>query len=53
MSYANSEGPDTRAHPCSLIWIFSGRTVAIDSVSWQDQCRPRSNAALSGTVLFA
>ena len=23
MIYANSEGPAERAHPCSLIWIFS------------------------------
>ena len=23
MPYANSEGPDGRAHPCSLLWTFS------------------------------
>ena len=22
MPHANSEGPDERAHPCSLIWLF-------------------------------
>ena len=25
MPYAKTEGPDDRAHPCSLIWTFSVR----------------------------
>ena len=25
MPYANSEGPNEHAHPCSLIWTFSVR----------------------------
>ena len=36
-SYANREGSDGRAHPCSLIWTYTA--VSIDSVSGQRRLR--------------
>ena len=43
VSYANNEGPDKRAHLCSLIWTDCSSTytiLSIDSVCGQQ--RPRS-----------